>query len=113
MSSDFSEPVARADGPRRVLTGKIIRREVGTADPLAGFKDSLSAWVESVSDDDRLFRSSERILVAAFCGTCNLPVMRKFDIVINELVIQPWEHASRIPIAHSVGEIRMEPKHDC
>lgn len=84
------------------------RPEAATADVLAGFRGSLSAWVESVSDDDKSSRSNERIIIAAFCGTCNRPVMRKFDIVLNELVIQPWEHNSRVPTAHPVGEIKTE-----
>lgn len=89
--------------PRRVGTGLL--------QPPGG-DDSVQQLLASVSADDARFRSTERILTAAYCGTCNRPVMRKFDIEGLELVIHPWEHHSPIPIAHPVGEICTEKKYE-
>ncbi len=63
--------------------------------------------VPFVSEGDTPSRATERVLVAGFCGTCSLPVMRRFDLIGVELVIEPWKHYAN-NINHPVGEIKTE-----
>lgn len=74
---------------------------------------SFSDLVPFVPEGVTPSRSTEHVLIAAFCGTCSRPVMRKIDIVGTELVIQPWEHYSPgFRITHPVGEICTEKRYD-